>query len=102
MFENYVIERWIFLKENGNAHTWKNKFIERNFLNEKDITDSGNLEIKRSELAEWLLIKALQKIKTYENIKLIESVIFKDGYGKKRIENISLPGSLKKKLLYRF
>lgn len=85
----------MFLKENSNAFTWKRKFIERNFLNEKDIKDSGNSEMERAELAEWLLIKSLQKIQTLANIKLIESVIFKDGIGEERMEHIPLKGSLK-------
>lgn len=71
-----VVENWIYLKENSNATTWKNTFLESKLLSERDIESFGK-KLKRSELAEWLLMKGLQNVKTDEEIQLMCSVVFK-------------------------
>ncbi|XP_052067814.1 uncharacterized protein LOC127707340 isoform X2 [Mytilus californianus] len=72
-----LVENWIFLKENSNATTWKKQFLEHKLLCEKDVETLG-AKMKRSELAEWLLMKTLQKVKTKEDIELIETVVCSD------------------------
>lgn len=72
-----LVQNWIFLKENSNATTWKKQFLEKKILCEADVETLG-AKMKRSELAEWLLMKTLQKVKTEEDVELIETVVCND------------------------
>ncbi|CAC5364652.1 unnamed protein product [Mytilus coruscus] len=72
-----LVENWILLKENGNATTWKNKFLKHKLLRNRDIKAWGT-KIKRSELVERLLMKALEKAETLKEIELINDVVCKD------------------------